>query len=165
GRRAAQAIDRYLRDLLKEKQAEKPTTEFKLLDIDFIEKKERVAVPMLPVTDRRENFAEVELGLNSEQAKAEANRCLICQGMCLVACPYNAPQFGAEDNPKMQKCDFCLEEWEQGNKPICVRSCTLRALDFGSIGELRAKYGDVREAEGFPYYEKSEPAIIFKPKA
>jgi anaerobic dimethyl sulfoxide reductase subunit B (iron-sulfur subunit) len=85
--------------------------------------------------------------------------------MCLVACPYGAPQFGAEDNPKMQKCDFCLEEWAQGKQPICVRSCTMRALDAGPIEELRAKYGDVREAEGFSYYEKSEPNIIFKPKA
>jgi len=84
--------------------------------------------------------------------------------MCLVACPYSAPQFDAEDNPKMQKCDFCLEEWAQGKKPICVRSCTMRALDAGSIDELRAKYGDIKEAEGFSYYEKSEPAITFKPK-
>ena len=166
GRRAAQAIDRALKGLPKEKPAEKPTTiESKLLDTDFIEKKERVKIPMLPVRDRRQNFAEVERGLDSEQARAEADRCLLCQGMCLVACPYNAPQFGAEDNPKMQKCDFCLEEWAQGKQPICVRSCTMRALDVGPIEELQAKYGDVREAEGFPYYEKSEPAIIFKPKA
>ncbi|MBA7674662.1 Anaerobic dimethyl sulfoxide reductase chain B [subsurface metagenome] len=88
-----------------------------------------------------------------------------CGHPCSLECPYNAPQFGAEDNPKMQKCDFCLEEWVQGKQPICVRSCTMRALDAGPIEELRAKYGDVREAEGFPYYEESGPAIIFRPKA
>lgn len=166
GRRAAETIDRWLRGLPREKPIEKLSTfESKLLDSDFIRRKERVEAPMLPVTERRQNFAEVELGLDIERAKAEANRCLLCQGMCFVACPYSAPQFSAEDNPKMQKCDFCLEEWGQGGKPICVRSCTMRALDAGPVDELKVKYGDVREAEGFLYHKKSEPNIIFKPKA
>ncbi|MFC2002194.1 FAD-dependent oxidoreductase [Chloroflexota bacterium] len=165
GRKAAQAIDRSLRGLPREKSSESTATpEFKLVDTDFIEKKERVSIPVLPVVKRSQNFTEVELGLDNESAKAEANRCLLCRGMCLVACPYNTPQFGVEDNPKMQKCEFCLEDWEQGDKPICVRSCTMRALDAGPIEELRAKYGDIRSAEDFPYHEKSEPAITFKPK-
>jgi anaerobic dimethyl sulfoxide reductase subunit B (iron-sulfur subunit) len=84
--------------------------------------------------------------------------------MCFVACPYDVPQFGSEHNPKMQKCDLCLEEWEKGKKPICVRSCTMRAMDVGPIEELRAKYGDAKEAEGFSYREKTAPAITFKPK-
>ena len=146
-----------------EEPAEK-LKESKLIDTDFIEKKERVKIPKLPVQDRHQGFAEVEQGLDIEQAKAEADRCLLCRGMCFVACPYDAPQFGAEDNPKMQKCDLCLEEWEKGKQPICVRSCTMRALDAGPMEELRAKYGDIREAEGAPYYPKSEPSIIFKPK-
>jgi len=165
GRKAAQAIDRQLRGLSPEKPEEKPlATTFKLVDTDFIGKKERMAASALPVTDRRDNFAEVERDLNTEQAKMEANRCLLCQGMCFVACPYGAPQFGAEDNPRMQKCDFCMEEWEQGKQPICVRSCTMRALAAGAIDELRTTYGDVREAEGFSYYKKSEPVITFKRK-
>jgi len=164
GKRSAEAIDRALKGLGVEKPVEKAAGNgHKLLDTDFIEKKDRVQIPVLPVKDRRQGFAEVETGLDSEQAKVEAERCLLCRGMCLVACPYDAPQFGAEDNPRMQKCDLCLEEWEEGKQPICVRSCTMRALDAGPIEELRAKYGDVREAEGFCYYDKSEPAITFKP--
>lgn len=166
GRRAAQAIDRYLMDLPEQKLGEKLViTESKLLDSDFIEKRERVKVPTLSLTDRLQNFAEVELGLDSEQAKAEANRCLICRGMCFVACPYKAPQFGAEDNPKMQKCDLCLDRWSEKKKPICVAACPLRALDAGLIEELKTKYGDIREAEGFVYFEKVSPSIIFKPKS
>ena len=95
---------------------------------------------------------------------AEASRCLNCRGMCLVACSYDAPQFGAEDNAKMQKCTLCLEEWVENKKPVCVRACPTRALDAGPLEELRAKYGDVREAVGFTYSEKSKPAIVFKPK-
>ena len=85
-------------------------------------------------------------------------------GLCLEACPYDAPQFGAEENAKMQKCDFCLERWTEGKKPICVDACHMRALDAGPIDELRAKYGDVRDTESFMYSEDLVPSIIFKPK-
>ncbi len=166
GRRAAEAIDRFLSGLPAEKPAKKTqTVKSKLVDTDFIKKKKRTSAPALPVAVRHQNFNEVELGLDTEPAKAEADRCLVCRAMCSVACPYGAPQFGIEDNPKMQKCNFCVEDWEQGDKPICVRSCTMRALDAGPIEELRARYGDIKSAEGFIYHKKTEPAITFKPKS
>jgi anaerobic dimethyl sulfoxide reductase subunit B (iron-sulfur subunit) len=84
--------------------------------------------------------------------------------LCLEACPYDAPQFGAEESAKMQKCDLCLERWAEHKKPICVDACPMRALDAGPIKELRAKYGDIKEAEGFVYSEKLTPTIAFKPK-
>jgi len=40
----------------------------------------------------------------------------------------------------------------------------MRALDAGPMEELRCEYGDIREAEGFSFREKSEPAVLFKPK-
>jgi ferredoxin len=165
GRRAAEAIHRSFRGLPDREPTDRPSmTQSRLPDTDFFEDKERPKEPVLPVKERLGNFSEVQLGLDPEQVKAEADRCLLCEGMCRVACPYDAPQFGAEENPKMQKCDFCLEEWQQGKQPICVRSCTMRALDAGPMEELVAKYGDMRKAEGFQYYEKSDPAIVFKPK-
>ena len=85
-------------------------------------------------------------------------------GLCLEACPYDAPQFGAEENAKMQKCNLCLDRWAEGKKPVCVDSCPTRALDAGPIDELRSKYGDVRNAESFMYSEDLIPSITFKPK-
>jgi len=85
-------------------------------------------------------------------------------GLCLEACPYEAPQFGAEDNAKMQKCDLCADRWAEGEKPVCVSSCPMEALDAGPIDDLRAKYGDVRETESFAYSEILVPSITFKPK-
>jgi Fe-S-cluster-containing dehydrogenase component len=167
GRRAALAIDRLLRGLSVEESAEKqPALRSKIIDTDFIEKKDRIGVPDLRLSEMGINSGEVD-GTDSggSGARMEANRCLQCRGMCFVACPYNVPQFGAEDNPKMQKCDFCLAEWEQGKKPICVRSCTMRALDAGPIEALRIQHGDVRQAVGFSRFEKSDPAVVFKPKA
>jgi NADPH-dependent glutamate synthase beta subunit-like oxidoreductase len=38
----------------------------------------RVAVPELPVDQRRHNFAEVELGVGEDAALCEARRCLRC---------------------------------------------------------------------------------------
>ena len=86
-----------------------------------------------------------------------------CQ-MCLEACPYDAPQFGAEEDAKMQKCNSCLDRLAEGKKPTCVDACPMRAMDAGPIEELKAKYGDVREADGFAYSEKLMPAIVFKTK-
>ena len=84
--------------------------------------------------------------------------------LCLEACPYDAPQFGAEENAKMQKCDLCLDRWVEGKKPICVSACPMWALDAGPIDELRVKYGDVRDTESFVYSEDLVPSITFNPK-
>ena len=85
-------------------------------------------------------------------------------GMCLDACPYDAPQFGAEENAKMQKCNLCVDRWAEGKKPVCVSSCPMEALDAGPIDELRAKYADVRETVGFTFSESLVPSITFKQK-
>jgi anaerobic dimethyl sulfoxide reductase subunit B (iron-sulfur subunit) len=85
-------------------------------------------------------------------------------GSCLEACPYDAPQFGSEENAKMQKCDLCTERWLEGKKPVCVASCPTRALDAGPAGEIRAKYGEVKQAAGFTYDEELGPSVLFKPK-
>jgi anaerobic dimethyl sulfoxide reductase subunit B len=85
-------------------------------------------------------------------------------GLCLEACPYEAPQFGEEEEAKMQKCDLCLDRVKEGEKPICVASCPMQALDAGPLEELRAKYGDVRETECFDYSEELGPSVTFKPK-
>lgn len=84
--------------------------------------------------------------------------------LCLQVCRYDAPQFGAEDNGKMQKCDFCLERWLEGRKPVCVMACPMEALDAGPLEELRTRYGEVRESTGFTYSAKDSPSAIFQPK-
>jgi anaerobic dimethyl sulfoxide reductase subunit B (iron-sulfur subunit) len=84
--------------------------------------------------------------------------------MCLQSCPYDAPQFGAEENAKMQKCDLCLDRLAEGKSPICVDACPVRALDCAPIEKLRARYGDIREAEGFVYSEEVIPSIVLMPK-
>ena len=67
-----------------------------------------------------------------------------CKGdrKCYEACPYGAPQFLSDDpKEKMLKCDMCYDRLEAGESPLCVLSCSLRALDFGPLDDLKAKYG------------------------
>lgn len=97
----------------------------------------------------------------------DRERCLgtdNCNRLCVEACPYDVPQFGAEDNAKMQKCDFCLERWAEGKLPICVGACPTRAMDAGPIEEMKAKHGEAVEAVGFAFSDKVRPAGVFKPK-
>lgn len=68
---------------------------------------------------------------------------------CFAACPYGAPQY-ASDSPgeKMSKCNMCIDRLEQGLTPICVLSCSMRALEFGPLDELKKKYGISAQVAG-----------------
>jgi len=84
--------------------------------------------------------------------------------MCLQACPYDAPQFGAEQNAKMQKCNFCIDRLAEGKDPICVEACPVRALDAGPLDQITAEYGQSRDAEGFVYSAELDPSVVFNAK-
>lgn len=66
--------------------------------------------------------------------------CIGCQ-TCMSACPYGAPQYAEEMN-LIVKCDSCKALRDAGMNPVCVDACMMRALDFGDLDELRAKYGE-----------------------
>ena len=87
-----------------------------------------------------------------------------CDSKCLKACPWDVPQFDPETGAKMQKCDFCLSRQENGQQTICVEACPMYALDAGPLDELKAKYGDNVNAEGFKYSDRFSPAVTFRPK-
>lgn len=70
----------------------------------------------------------------------DETKCVGCR-YCEWSCPYGAPQYDPELK-HMTKCDGCIDRLAKGEQPLCVISCPLRALDFGPIDELRAKYGD-----------------------
>lgn len=82
--------------------------------------------------------------------------CIGC-GSCARACPYDAPQIDT-DRQVMTKCDGCLDRLEAGRKPVCVEGCPLRALDFDTMENLRAKYGD-----GDGHFEPLPDAAITGP--
>lgn len=67
--------------------------------------------------------------------------CIKCQ-MCVNSCPYGAPQVVPELDGLIVKCDSCKALRDAGMNPVCVDACAMRALDFGDMDELAAKYGD-----------------------
>ena len=60
---------------------------------------------------------------------------------CVEACPYHHPIYKAEAK-KVVKCDMCKDIVAAGGEPACVASCMMRALKFGPVDELKAKYGE-----------------------
>jgi anaerobic dimethyl sulfoxide reductase subunit B (iron-sulfur subunit) len=88
-----------------------------------------------------------------------------CKGtrQCFIACPYGAPKYSSDAaGTKMSKCTMCIDRLENGQKPMCVVSCPLRALDFGTLEEMEAKYGSLRQLEGMPSAD-TRPAYIVRP--
>lgn len=87
--------------------------------------------------------------------------CVGCR-YCEMRCPYGAPQFDAEKKV-MTKCDGCYTRVAKGEQPVCVRSCPQRALDFGPIEQLRAKYGTQNAFAPLPSPSLTQPNLIIKP--
>ncbi|MFX1344816.1 MAG: FAD-dependent oxidoreductase [Promethearchaeota archaeon] len=167
GQKSASKIHRYLQgDILRVRPIpEIPATEIKVDIPSDIEKKDRQPMPLLSASERVNNFKEVALGFSEEAAIAEAERCLNCAGhLCKDVCPYSAPQFVEEEKTRMQKCNYCVDRFDVGKQPICVEACYARALDSGTLEELKAKYGDIRESPGFTFSISAKPSIVFRPK-
>jgi len=83
GRRAAIATDKYLKgdtsrveiyDLKAGVVGELPSQEIE----EAWEVQPRLAVPRLPVQERKTSFAEIELAFSEDKARQEAKRCLRC---------------------------------------------------------------------------------------
>ena len=89
------------------------------------------------------------------------DQCVGCR-YCEWACPYGAPQFD-ERKGVMSKCTFCEDSLAKGENPACVDSCPARALEFGELSELRAKYGTANAIEPLPQANLTSPAVVITP--
>ena len=153
GRKAAEAIHHYLRNRLeKGGNATKPLEALHEDLVELIAKSERQKMPRLPVEDRVDNFAEVDLGYTQEQACREALRCLNCGAGALVSetcaaclncvriCPFGVPSPGKEtvqiDASQCQSCGICAAE------------CPASAINLERTGkeDLRAELEELVES-------------------
>ena len=91
----------------------------------------------------------------------------LCNGckMCAMACPYKVPQYD-EAAAVVRKCDACAYLRAKGQNPACVDACPSRALDFGDLDELRAKYGEglTNKIAILPEAKITGPNVLIKAK-
>lgn len=167
GKQAATSINAFLQGLVFRGGDRFQEIEPSKIEVDIpseVNKEPRQKVCTRSETERR-NWNEISLGFSEDTAIAEAKRCLNCAGhLCREVCPYDAPQFGTEEDPRMQMCNLCVDRWDQKKKPICVMACPTRAMDAGPLDILKAKYGDLKEAEGSYYNRSTEPSVCLKLK-
>ena len=80
------------------------------------------------------------------------------------ACPYGAILFDGDGmNATASKCTMCIERLTQGLLPVCIDACHMRALDFGPLEDLQAKYGTLRQLEDMPDPSTTNPSVVFQP--
>lgn len=91
----------------------------------------------------------------------DQSRCIGCR-YCQWACPYGAVQFNGETGV-MTKCTFCSDLIDEGSKPACVDACPYRALDFGPLDELEARYGSFNNPAPLPDPSITHPAVVYGP--
>jgi formate dehydrogenase iron-sulfur subunit len=59
-------------------------------------------------------------------------------GYCVVTCPFGVVDRRPDDG-RAFKCTFCYDRQKAGLQPACAAACPTRSIEFGEIGELRAR--------------------------
>jgi anaerobic dimethyl sulfoxide reductase subunit B len=91
----------------------------------------------------------------------DEDKCIGCKD-CKRACPYDAPQFSAQ-SPEMTKCTLCVDLIDAGYPPACVEACPMRAIHFGDMEELQAKFGKLRTVAHLPRENQTHPSLVITP--
>jgi len=67
----------------------------------------------------------------------DTDKCIGCR-YCMMACPFQIPAFEFENalEPKIMKCDFCIQRTQEDKLPACVEICPFEALTYGKLFEL-----------------------------
>ncbi len=88
-----------------------------------------------------------------------------CKGTrrCWMACPYGSILFASDKaGEKASKCNMCIDRIKESKSPICVLSCSMRALEFGPLQQLMDRFGRLQDLDEMPSSKIARPAIVFK---
>ncbi|MGN1208758.1 MAG: NAD(P)-binding protein [Duodenibacillus sp.] len=131
GKRAAFAINAYLKGEVYQEPARAPLATFDRLHTWYYADAPKTMRPMLDLVRRQTTFDEVQHGLTSENALFEARRCMSCGNCfecdnCYGVCPDNAViKLGAGMKFKFNY-DYCK------GCGICANECPCGAIDMVS---------------------------------
>ncbi len=141
GKRAAEAIDRYLSEM---PQPRIPPVPVRRGRIDWIElparakmELQRPVMSLLPIALRQKTFQQVETGYPEERVRQEAARCLRCDicircGRCVQICRdkilVDALQMGYLDFDRPGPTDFTITETRCVLCGACAANCPTGAM-------------------------------------
>jgi len=141
GKKAADAIDRYLSGIPQPKMPPVPIRRGRIqcLEVPASAKMvlKRPEMPLLNVDRRRTTFQQVELGYSENMAREEARRCLRCDicrrcGKCVTVCrdkmKIDALQMGYLDFDHPVKTDFRFTEERCIACGACAANCPNEAI-------------------------------------
>jgi len=131
GRRAAQAIDAWLRGVEPALPLARPRVSFAMMNLPLFTVRAATAQREAPAASRAVGFGEVLAALTPEQAQREANRCLSCGNcfecdQCYAACPEDAIVRQGRGNGYRIDPDRCT------GCAVCVDQCPCHAMDMQS---------------------------------
>jgi len=136
GKRAALAIDCYLRGKAAPAEKKPEVVPFEELNLEYFVPAPRVAMPYLAPKDRAKDFREINLGYTQEMASTEAERCFscgVCNGCdnCWLFCPDIAVK-------KLPDSRYEIDYDHCKGCGICATECPRRAIEMVSEGENEA---------------------------
>lgn len=131
GKRAAKAIDAYLRGRTYEPEVELPPATFSRLNTWYYADAPKTVRPQLDIVRRQTTFEEVLQGLTEETALFEARRCMSCGNCfecdnCYGVCPDNAIIKLGPGKKFRINYDYCK------GCGICANECPCGSIDMVS---------------------------------
>jgi NADPH-dependent glutamate synthase beta subunit-like oxidoreductase len=136
GRRAAIAIDHYLREVDLPASGKATAIPYEQLNLNYFEHAPRAREAVLPVELRRQ-YEEIEGGLTANQVNAESSRCLSCGNCfacdnCWTLCPDEAvlktKEVASDGTHYIFDYDYCK------GCGLCAKECPCGFI--GMIGEM-----------------------------
>ncbi|MFH2065395.1 MAG: FAD-dependent oxidoreductase [Pseudomonadota bacterium] len=150
GKRAAEAIDRYLNHIPQPLMPKIPVRYMAEPPVEMTAARKmtlkRPVMPMLNVDRRRTTFQQVELGYDEESVRKEAGRCLRCDicrrcGKCIEICRdkmgIDALQFGYMDFDHPTRTDFRTTQTKCIICGACAANCENKAMVIEEKDEHR----------------------------
>ena len=150
GKRAAEAIDRYLSGIPQPKMPPVPVRRGRVewIEVPASTKMtlKRPEMPLLGVDRRRITFQQVELGYSENMVREEARRCLRCDicrrcGECVKTCrdkmKIDALSLGYLDFDRPEKTDFRITAERCIMCGACAENCPNEAIKIEDRGDER----------------------------
>jgi len=161
GRKAAEAIDRYMGGSGNVEETFAPSEEPSswLGREEGFPSRRRAEMPSLPVEQRRGNFSEVELGFDEKTALEEAKRCLRCDLRLQIVQPPLPPEkwimFEAEAVAKVPESEGVFQLLDDNKNVIHIKGAMnlRRELMEQLASNKEAKYMLYEEAKMFTMRE------------